>query len=554
MSDKRSSGAAGTSGSSPEPAESPGGGEGPQPAPGRLATLLDLPQPTGGEPAPPRTGEPRDGTTGERPDGASDLRGAREVADSGGRPPEPVGATGTLDRLPPEARLAALELLQRHTERLARARDLAATMTTLLGSGAELLGAHRALLVPVAGHHAEPHPPLDPGGADQSADAAVHGPAGSGWQDHAGHGPMVGLALDHAAIGALETVPVDHGPFAGLLRTTGRPHRLLNADLAADPAVDPRFREVAATLGLAACFALPLATAEDGPLAAVVWFFPSAGQPTDLQQELAHRYVEFAAPLLAGRLAAERSRRATEALRRGLLPDHLPYLSGLRLAARWVPADLDRSAGSDWYDAIALPDGSLGLTVGSVSGDGPGAGPASATGAATAMGRLRAALRAYAVLEGEDPVAVLGDLELLLKSCEPARTATAVYACLDPEERRIALAGAGHCPPLLVTRYGANFVETSLSAPLGMLSCWEAPGVELNAERGDLLLLYTEGLARRCGPTLHAGQARLRKAAADAPRSVRHDPDQLCAHLLDTCTEPDGEATDDLVLLAARFD
>ena len=122
--------------------------------------------------------------------------------------------------------------------------------------------------------------------------------------------------------------------------------------------------------------------------------------------------------------------------------------------------------------------------------------------------------------------------------------------------RRITLAGAGHCPPVLVTQYGANFVETSLSAPLGMLSCWEAPGVELSAERGDLLLLYTEGLARRFGPTLHAGQTALRRAAADAPRDVRLDPDRLCDHLLarlaaDAAGPP---ATDDLVLLAARFE
>lgn len=179
--------------------------------------------------------------------------------------------------------------------------------------------------------------------------------------------------------------------------------------------------------------------------------------------------------MLARQLEADRVQRTTEALRRGLLPDRLPQPAGLRLAARLVPAGLDRSCGSDWYDAIPLPDGTVGLTVGSVSGDGPGAGPCSAPGAAAAMGRVRAALRAYAVLEGEDPVSVLGDLELLLKTTEPARTATAVYAWVEPGERRITLAGAGHCPPVLVSRHGAEFVETSLSAPLGMLTCWEAP-------------------------------------------------------------------------------
>ncbi|MFE9422607.1 PP2C family protein-serine/threonine phosphatase [Kitasatospora sp. NPDC006697] len=516
MSDKRPSGARGTT---PELGDGPAepAVDGPSTTGGRLTRLLDLPLRSAGAAAEPAPGPA--------------VRAAAAA--------EPFGRPDPVDPL------AALDWLQQHTERLARARGLAATLSVLLDSGAELLGAHRALLVTLART-----------GADEPAPGAagLGGPAGADWPDRTGHGPMLGLALDHSAIGALETVPLEHGPFAGLLGPAGRPEQVLHPDLTGGAGIAPRFRTVAADLGLGASFALPLATEEDGPLAAAAWFFPEPGRPDPERQRLARRFAAFAAPLLAGRLAAERGLRAAEALRRGLLPDHLPHLPGLRLAARWVPAGLEQSAGADWYDAITLPDGSAGLTVGSVTGDGPGAGPDSAPGAATAMGRLRAALRAYAVLEGEDPVAVLGDLELLLKTTEPARSATALYACVDPAERRITLAGAGHCPPILVTRYGANFIETSLSAPLGMLSCWEAPGVELNAERGDLLLLYTEGLARRCGPTLHAGQARLRKAAADAPRELRHDPDRLCAHLLECCEPAGPQAEDDLVLLAARFE
>ncbi|GAA2245647.1 MULTISPECIES: PP2C family protein-serine/threonine phosphatase [Kitasatospora] len=423
--------------------------------------------------------------------------------------------------------------LHEHTGRLAAARGLAATLTAVLDSGAALLGAHRGLITTTV----------------------------------PGSGRPVGLGLDGASVGALETVPAEHGPFAGLLSRPGGSGQLLVADLAADPSVGPRFREVAGQLGLGACYALPLATEQDGPLGAAVWFYDEPAEPDERRRELARMYCEFAAPLVAKQLEADRTHRATEALRRGLLPDRLPAVPGLRLAARCVPAALDRCTGgrasgsagaaasSDWYDAIALTDGTLGLTVGSVSGDGPGAGPSSVPGAAAAMSRVRAALRAYVVLEGEDPVSVLGDLELLLKTTEPARTATAAYAWVQPGERRITLAGAGHCPPVLVTRYGANFVETSLSAPLGMLACWEAPGVELDAERGDLLLLYTEGLARRFGPTLHAGQAALRRAAADAPRDVRLEPDRFCGHLLDICPAAgDAGAVDDLVLLAVRFE
>ncbi|MGW2249333.1 PP2C family protein-serine/threonine phosphatase [Kitasatospora sp. NPDC001660] len=430
-------------------------------------------------------------------------------------------STGVQDRL--AGHLSDFTSLHEHTERLARARGLDATLAAVLASGADLLGARRGVLVT-----------RQPGG---------------------GPGQPVGLGLDRASLGALETVPFDQSLLSRLLRDQDRPERLQSPDLAEDPATGARLRELATHLGLGGCYGLPLATEEDGPLAAAVWFYDQPGEPTDRQRELAHRYCRFAAPLIAKQLEADKVRRTTEALRRGLLPDRLPQPAGLRLAARLVPAALDRSHGSDWYDAIPLPDGTVGLTVGSVSGDGPGAGPGSAPGAAAAMGRVRAALRAYAVLEGEDPVSVLGDLELLLKTTEPTRTATAVYAWIEPAERRITLAGAGHCPPVLVNRYGAEFVETSLSAPLGMLSCWEAPGVEFTAERGDTLLLYTEGLARRCGPTLHAGQANLRRAAADAPRDVRIDPDRLCAHLLAVCPGREGATTtDDLMLLGARFE
>ncbi|MFD0259232.1 PP2C family protein-serine/threonine phosphatase [Kitasatospora indigofera] len=452
-------------------------------------------------------------------------------------PPEPAGAPAA--EAGPDlltGALADLTELYEHTALLARARGPEAALAALLGSGAALLGARRGFVVIGT-----------PGGVSRP----------------------VGLGLDRSALGALETVPADHGPFGGLLRPHGRPRQVLHPDLAG-PATPARLREVAGQLGLGASVGLPLSTEEDGPSAAAVWFYDGPAEPDERRLRLARAYCEAAAPLLAGQLEADRARRAGEALRRGLLPDRLPRLPGVRLAARCVPAGLDRSTGSDWYDAIALPDGTLGLSVGSVSGDGPGAGPGSAPGAAAAMGRVRAALRAYAVLEGEDPVSVLGDLELLLKTTEPARSATAVYAWVEPDERRITLAGAGHCPPVLVTRHGANFVETSLSAPLGMLSCWEAPGVELDAERGDLLVLYTEGVARRFGPTLHAGQSALRRAAADAPRDVRTDPDRLCAHLL-ACSAPAGApgapglpgvaggtgpdtGTDDLVLLAARFE
>lgn len=173
------------------------------------------------------------------------------------------------------------------------------------------------------------------------------------------------------------------------------------------------------------------------------------------------------------------------------------------------------------------------------------------------MGRLRASLRAYAVMEGEDPVAVLSDLELLLRLTEPARSATALFAYAEPARRRIVLAGAGHAPPLVIGDRRTEFVETSLSAPLGMLSCWEAPSVELSPAPGETVLLYTDGLLRRTGDAMDRAFARLHAAASSVPKADRHDPGAVADHVLRTLL-PEGldPAVDgeDVVLLAARFD
>ncbi|MGB8939673.1 MAG: PP2C family protein-serine/threonine phosphatase, partial [Streptomyces sp.] len=177
--------------------------------------------------------------------------------------------------------------------------------------------------------------------------------------------------------------------------------------------------------------------------------------------------------------------------------------------------------------------------------------------AVAAMGRLRASLRAYAVMEGEDPVAVLSDLELLLRLTEPARSATALFAYCEPAQRKIILAGAGHSPPLVIGERRTEFVETSLSAPLGMLACWEAPSVEFRTEPGETVLLYTDGLLHRTGDPMDRAFARLHAAAAGVPKTVRDDPDALVDHILRTVL-PDGldtaDSDEDVVLLAARFE
>ncbi|GAA2292960.1 GAF domain-containing SpoIIE family protein phosphatase [Streptomyces violaceusniger] len=300
---------------------------------------------------------------------------------------------------------------------------------------------------------------------------------------------------------------------------------------------------------------LTAAMGADGPsgrLGGAAWLYDEPAEPAERQRHLVGLYCQYAAAHIARLIELSRARAAVATVQEELLPTRLPRVPGVRLAVRHHPGP---RGGGDWYDALPLPDGALGLSVGRVSGSGPSA--------VVAMGRLRASLRAYAVMEGEDPVAVLSDLELLLRLTEPARSATALFAYCEPGTRKVVLAGAGHCPPLLTGERRTEFVETTLSAPLGMLSCWEAPSVEVVPSSGETLLFYSDGLLHRTGEPMDRAFTRLHTAAASAPKGVRGDPDAFADHVLRTVL-PDGPAasagrpseddTEDLVLLVAHFD
>ncbi|WP_425470890.1 PP2C family protein-serine/threonine phosphatase [Streptomyces armeniacus] len=464
--------------------------------------------------------------------------------------------------------ISDLTTLHDLTERLARTTSIDDAMHELLGAGAALVGARRGLmaLAPADGRGPERTVGLGLGPADlgqietvprtstsytrlldglapantsntastaKSAPSAANGDSGGGSGISGG-----GSGAEDGANGSTG---------AGASGDTGSGARsgIAHPDIATDLSLDPRHREVAARLGFGASYAVPV-TAHDGTrVGAAVWLYDEPAEPNARQRHLLDLYVRCASELLARHLELTRARADVAAVREELLPSRLPRVPGVRLAVRHRTGP---RGGGDWYDALPLPEGALGLAVGGVTGSGPGV--------MAATGRLRAALRAYAVMEGEDPVAVLSDLELLLRLTEPARSATALFGYAEPATRRVVIAGAGHCPPLITGPWRTEYAETTLSAPLGMLACWEAPSIELTLRQGETLLLYSDGLLHRTGEQTDRAFARLQAAAIAAPADVREDPDALADHVLHTVL-PDGrdraDDPEDVVLLAARF-
>ena len=236
----------------------------------------------------------------------------------------------------------------------------------------------------------------------------------------------------------------------------------------------------------------------------------------------------------------ERQRATAVTLQRSLLPDRLPEVAGLELAAWFQSGSADADVGGDWYDVFALPDGRLVMVVGDVMGKG--------VRAAAGMGRLRSALRALAHANPL-PEAVLTGLDRVYTATEDEdQIATLVYLLVNPVARRAAVGGAGHLP-LVLRRAGAapELVDAgSGSTPLG----WPEPRMQRTLELGpgDLLMGLTDGLVERRGSDLDEGLARLLEAVGTADEPVPELVQRVGSAL-----HPAAPGRDDATVLAVRF-
>lgn len=234
----------------------------------------------------------------------------------------------------------------------------------------------------------------------------------------------------------------------------------------------------------------------------------------------------------------EREHTIAETLQRSLLPERLPRIDGLALAARYLPAARGAAVGGDWYDALELAGGQVALVVGDVAGHGLRAG--------AVMGQLRNAFRAYALTESS-PAEVMARVNGLVMRGEEDVMATALYLVLERESGKLTYSSAGHPPPLLVSAGGARFLGGGRSIPVGATK--PAPFAEGSAvlAPGSSLLLYTDGLVERRDISLERRLAQLAEAAEHAEGRLEAICDSVLAALL-------GEEipADDVALLAVR--
>lgn len=206
----------------------------------------------------------------------------------------------------------------------------------------------------------------------------------------------------------------------------------------------------------------------------------------------------------ARREAAQRTERQLwETVQNGLLPERLPSVRGLRLAARYQPAERALLVGGDFYDAVVLRDGRLAVVVGDMAGHG-------APAAAQAAG-LRFGWRTL-VSVNPDPAAVLAALNAQMAA--PAQRAeglfaSIIYMLIDPRGS-VSFAAAGHPMPFFMTAAMCEPLEPIFTGPLlGVFDEAEWPVTHGSLPPGGTIVLYTDGLieARRGADTFGVERA-----------------------------------------------
>lgn len=322
-------------------------------------------------------------------------------------------------------------------------------------------------------------------------------------------------------------VPVGRG-FAGVIAARKQPVMLDRVD--ATTVANPILWEK----GIRTMLGVPLLSNEN--VIGVLHVGRLDGRPfTEDDAELLQIAAErVAGATLARRLAVEAA--AAMLLERSLMPSTLPRCDGLELAARYIPAE-SRLIGGDWYDAFTVPSGDLWLVTGDVAGHG--------LHAAVIMGRVRSALRAYA-LQGGGPAEVLELVDRKIRHFEFGSMVTVVCARATSPYHDFEVCAAGHLPPLCAPAGGeAALVKLDVGPPLGIVADIRRTTTTIRLPVGGVLLFYTDGLVERREEPLDVSLRRLETVtSADSPEAV-------CAtvmHELIGSRVP----TDDIAMLAVR--
>lgn len=229
-------------------------------------------------------------------------------------------------------------------------------------------------------------------------------------------------------------------------------------------------------------------------------------------------------------------------LQQGLLPERLPTLAGMDLAARYRPAGDGSLIGGDFYDVLPRENG-LDLVIGDVTGKG--------ARAAALTAQVRHTLRTAAQYE-DTPSRILDVVNRTLigeRGEGGGRYCTVALCRLELNgTAKATICCAGHPMPLVVRAGGSIEPVGKPGSVLGWVPDPKLHDVTFELGEQESLVLFTDGVteARTTGDQygLAGLEELLRAAARENASGIAARVDRAAAHA--------GARRDDVAVLVAR--
>jgi len=230
--------------------------------------------------------------------------------------------------------------------------------------------------------------------------------------------------------------------------------------------------------------------------------------------------------------------KAARELQRVLLPDADLEIQGMEAAVRLRPA---REISGDIYDVFEHKDGQTVIAFGDVSGKG--------AAAALYGGLMNGLLRTLAPRRRQPAELMKALNDALIERKVEARYVTLCVLLWDPATRLFVMANAGAIPPMICR--GNEILKVRVEGvPIGLLESREYEEVTFQAEAGDVLVLYSDGITDHLNAAgTEFGRGRLAHVVRG---TCRKTPDAMIAAIFKEMDKFSTKPFDDQTLLVMR--
>lgn len=300
---------------------------------------------------------------------------------------------------------------------------------------------------------------------------------------------------------------------------------------------DDLFTERAREAGLARVLHQPLFV-DGNPVGYIVLGTGGSNTVTEVNPSICDAVAVILSSALAQASQLAHHHRVSERLQRAMLPARLVEADGIAFEAAYRPASLDAEVGGDWYDAFEIGNGTIGISIGDVTGHG--------LEAAVTMSEIRGAIRAAAATQ-TSPTALLNAVEALV-SAQGTGIASAIAGIYDPRTHVLRYACAGHPHPVLLTSSGVAYMLAGGGLLLGLGAPAASPELVITLAPGAAFFMYTDGLTEHSHDLL-AGEEQLLATLETMAADGAPEPHALHTHILG-----DGASIDDCATLMLRRD